>query len=349
MTTGSITGQEREQRRSALTEQLQRAYLGGLWQPRKRLAPLVSHKWEWKDIWACLREAGEIVDVDENSPMRTIQLVNPSLEELKATSRTIQVSVQLLKTGELAQAHRHTQPQPRFIVEADGAYTTVSGEQIFMHDRDFIVTPGWDWHDHTNPSPNQAIWLDIHDPHLAGHVGAMFNERFGENGVQPITKPEGYHLQRASMLRARTFSDARGATPMKYPWADTLSALKSMDASGEADPYEGVAIEYRSPVDGGPAMPTIGCHVQMLRPGEETKPLRRTETVIYHVVEGEGAIALGAEAAETITWEERDCFIVPPWEWRQFSNTSKNPAYLFSVTDAPAIRALGFYKEELGR
>ena len=114
MTTENITGQEREQRRSALAEQLQRAYLGGLWQSRKRLDPLVSHKWGWKDIWACLSEAGEIVDVDENSPMRTIQLVNPSLEEMKATSRTIQVSVQLLKTGELAQAHRHTQPPTPF-------------------------------------------------------------------------------------------------------------------------------------------------------------------------------------------------------------------------------------------
>jgi gentisate 1,2-dioxygenase len=342
----NITDEEKEARRELLNEKMGGLHLGGLWQTRKRLEALQSHIWAWKDIWACLGEAGEVVAVDERAPMRTIQLINPTLEEVKATSRTIQVSVQLLQNGEQANAHRHTQPQPRFIVEADGAYTTVEGEQIFMHTRDFIVTPGWGWHDHTNPSQNPAIWLDVHNPHLLGYLGAMFNERFGEKSVQPITHEEGYHLKRAGMYRAKAFTGGPSDVPMKYTWADTLNALGELESAGESDPYEGVILEYRSPVDGGPAMPTIGAHVQVLRPGEETKMHRHTDTTIYHVVEGSGATSLGAQDEKTIEWDERDCFILPPWEWHKHSNTSNKPAYLFSVTDAPAIDLLGFHQEE---
>ncbi|MCY4581702.1 MAG: cupin domain-containing protein [Chloroflexi bacterium] len=346
-----MTEQERSDRRDALTEELRKVYLGGLWQPRKRLESLSAFKWAWADIWGCLREAGEIVEVDEQSPMRTLQLINPALEELKATSRTLQVSVQLLKPGELAKAHRHTQPQPRFIVEAaEGAYTTVDGEQLYMHTGDFIITPGWSWHDHTNGSGHQAVWLDIHDPHLAGYVGAMFNERYGEDSVQPIEKQDGYHLQRASLYRSQGLVGQSGSIPMRYRWSDAVEVLEEMDRAGESDAHDGVLLEYRSPLDGGPATPTIGARVQKIRPGEETRLHRHTETVVYHVVEGEGELVMGAGGGGgVLKWEERDCFMVTPWEWHGFRNESSRAAYLFSVTDAPAVRALGFYREEIAR
>jgi len=56
---------------------------------------------------------------------RTVQLINPALTDLKATSRTLHVSIQLVKPGETAEAHRHTFNAMRFVVQSKGGmYTT---------------------------------------------------------------------------------------------------------------------------------------------------------------------------------------------------------------------------------
>ena len=94
-------------------------------------------------------------------------------------------------------------------------------------------------------------------------------------------------------------------------------------------------------------MPTIGCHAQMLRPGETTRAHRHTDTTVYHVVQGEGLTTVGLDDKEALRWGERDCFIGPPWQWHRHENASaKEPAILFSVTDRPAIEALGYHREE---
>lgn len=341
--------EELEERRRLLDEKMAALSLGGMWQPRERMPVLEPFIWHWKDIWSCLEEAGEIVAIDEKSPMRTMQLAHPLLAKQRATSRTLQVSVQLLKPGERALAHRHTPPQPRFIVDADGAQTTIEGEQMAMETGDLIVTPGWAWHNHANFSAQQAVWLDIHDPHLVNYLGANFNERFGEGGVQPVTKPEGYHRDRLRSLRPKTFDGFRGALPLKYPWRETLEALEAMNAAGESDPHDGVHVRYTNPLDGGPAMPTIGCQVQMLRPGETTRPHRHTDTTVCHVVSGSGMTTFGKGDEQELPWEERDCFIVPPWTWHRHENaSSREQAVIFSVTDRPAIEALGYHREEQG-
>ena len=337
-----------EERRKALDEQFERGSLSGMWQARQGTqGPLEPWVWHWQDIRAGLQEAGELYRVPEDVRMRTVQLTNPVLRAQKGTSRTLQVSVQLLKPSERAPAHRHTPPQPRFIVESGGAYTVVDGEQIFMNPGDLIVTPSLSWHDHANPSQENAIWLDIHDPHLVNYLGATLNERFGEGDAQPISKQEGYHRQRLGLFRTQQFAGRHGAFPLKYPWQETLAALEELAGAHEDTPYDGVMLEYRNPLDGGPAMPTIGCHAQMLRPGETTRSHRHTDTTIYHVVRGDGMTTVGQDDKEVLRWGERDCFIVPPWQWHRHENEStKEPAILFSVTDRPAIEALGYHREE---
>ena len=57
-----------------------------------------------------------------------MQLVNPAITNFKATSRTIQMSIQLVKPGERAECHRHSAAALRFVVEGDGTgYTNVEG------------------------------------------------------------------------------------------------------------------------------------------------------------------------------------------------------------------------------
>ena len=337
---------------AALHRRLAEYSLGGHWQLREKNPELVAHLWPWSVIYSCLMESGDVVKlggIDDAAKRRTVQLVNPSLTNKKATTRTLQMSIQLVKAGERAECHRHTAAALRFVVEADGtAYTNVEGEQMRMEPGDLVLTPNWTWHDHFNPGDNNVVWLDVLDIHLSNHLDAVFQENYGEGPAQPIVKSDGYCKQRLGAIRPRV-KNASNAVPYTYKWRDTLRALQEIAGAGGNEPHDGVLLEYVHPLTGGPTMPTIGCWVQWLRPGETTKPHRHTSSTIYHVVEGEGITTVGPKktAGKELGWRSRDCFFVPSWNWHQFQNTSKKePAIIFSVTDRPVLESLGLFREE---
>jgi len=122
-------------------------------------------------------ESGDAVKlgrIDEAAKRRTVQLVNPGLIAEKATTRTIQMSIQLVKPGERAECHRHSAAALRFVVEGDGtAYTNVESEQMFMEPGDLILTPNWTWHDHFNGGDGPIVWLDGLDIRLVGTFGDL--------------------------------------------------------------------------------------------------------------------------------------------------------------------------------
>jgi len=47
-----------------------------------------------------------------------------------------------------------------------------------------------------------------------------------------------------------------------------------------------------------------------------------------------------------LDWEDKDVFTVPTWTFREHVNASDRPAFLFSFTDAPVMKALDLYREE---
>ena len=341
-------------RLEALHRRMAEYSLGGHWQTRQRNPELIPFVWRWSAIYSCLMESGEVIQlghIDEAAKRRTVQLVNPAIKEKKATSRTLQMSIQLVKPGERAECHRHTAAALRFVVEGDGTgYTNVEGEQMLMEPGDLVLTPNWTWHDHFNPGEKPIVWLDVLDIHLSNHLDAMIQENYPEGPAQPIVKAEGYCRQRFGAVRAR-MSGGGSTLPYAYKWRDTLQALNEMADAGQKDPYDGVLLEYANPLTGGPTMPTIGCWVQRLGPGETTRPHRHTSSTIYHVVQGEGVTTVGAQKAggEELTWGLRDCFFVPSQKWHHHRNTSKrDPAIIFSVTDRPVLESLGLYREEQG-
>lgn len=338
---------------AALHRRLAEHSLGGHWQPREKNPELVAHVWPWSVIYSCLMESGDVVKlggIDDAAKRRTVQLVNPSLTNKKATTRTLQMSIQLVKAGERAECHRHTAAALRFVVEADGtAYTNVEGEQMLMEPGDLVLTPNWTWHDHFNPGDRNVVWLDVLDIHLSNHLDAVFQENYGEGPAQPIVKSDGYCKQRLGAIRPRVKNASNAALPYTYKWRDAFRALQDIAGAGGNDPHDGVLLEYVHPLTGGPTMPTIGCSVQWLRPGETTKPHRHTSSTIYHVVDGEGITTVGPKktAGKELGWRSRDCFFVPSWNWHQFQNTSKKePAIIFSVTDRPVLESLGLFREE---
>ena len=333
----------------ALHQRLAENALAGHWQSRDQAPKLEPWVWPWSAIHSCLMEAGEVVPIGgagDATARRTVQLINPALTGPKSTSRTFHVSVQLVKPGETAEAHRHTFNAMRFVVQSTGMYTTADGEQMIMEPGDLLVQPGWAWHDHTNITDEPAIWLDLLDHPLTRYFDSMFSEVFGEGGAQPITKPDGYCRQQFGSLRPHAAAVGPKAVAYSYKWTETLKSLE-LQAAGEGDPYDGALLEYVNPVTGGATLPTMGCSIQMLRPGEATKPHRHTGSTAYHAVRGQGVTTVGRGETQELKWGEQDCFFVPPWQWHQHRNLSKSePAIIFSVTDRPALEAFGFYREE---
>jgi gentisate 1,2-dioxygenase len=338
----------------ALHRRLAEYSLGGHWQQRERNPELVPHVWPWEIIYSCLMESGEVIKlggIDDAAKRRTVQLVNPSLTHRKATSRTLQMSIQLVKPGERAECHRHTAAALRFVVESDGTgYTNVEGEQMLMDPGDLVLTPNWTWHDHFNPGKNNLVWLDVLDAPLTTHLDAQFHENYAEGPAQPITKRDGYCKQQFGAIRPRTANGfANAAPPYIYKWRDTLQALQDTAASGPNDAHDGIYLEYVNPVTGGATMPTIGCWIQMLQPGETTKAHRHTSSTIYHVMQGEGSTFAGTRKGDgkELRWGSHACFFVPSWNWHHFENRSRRePAIIFSVTDRPVLETLGLFREE---
>ncbi len=106
----SATGQTSEERLEEFHKRLASSSLAGHWQARTQVPKLKPWVWRWKDIYSALEEAGELVPMGgagAATNRRTVQLINPALTGVKSTSRTLHVSIQLVKPGETAEAHRH--------------------------------------------------------------------------------------------------------------------------------------------------------------------------------------------------------------------------------------------------
>ena len=321
--------------------------LSGYW--RLGMEGLPSHPvtavepclWKWADVYESLVRAGEVINL-ENSERRVVRLVNPGLDQKHAfATHTIQISFQYVKPGENARAHRHTPAALRFVVQGNGAYTTVNGQQCVMEPGDLILTPKLTWHDHSNDSNEPMLWLDGLDFPLVQALHQVMQERYSERR-QPIEKSSEDVIDKLG-------SSLRHGMPLTdyfhYKWRDTEPALRALTNSPAArDRFDGYLLEYRNPLTGGPTMTTIQCAVQLLRANEKTDAHRHTSTAIYHVFRGNGATEIGEKKFE---WQQGDSFVVPLWHAHRHSNRSpSDDAILFSMSDAPALKALDLYREE---
>jgi len=332
----------------ALHQRLAENSLGGHWQSREKPAKLKPWVWPWAAIYSCLMESGEVVKlggIDDAAKRRTVQLVNPAITNLKATSRTIQMSIQLVKPGERAECHRHSAAALRFVVEGDGTgYTNVECEEMLMEPGDLVLTPNWTWHDHHNESEDPIIWLDGLDGPLIRSLNVLFFEEY-EKPEQPVTRETGESLSRLGFARApkKDETHLRGV-PFRYAWQDTYKALKTMSDS-ERDPYDGTLLRYINPATGGFTYPTMSCEIQLFKAREKTRIHRHTSTALYHVFKGRGRTAVGEGHLE---WKKGDSFVVPLWQPHSHENLSDEEALLFSINDRPVMEALQLYREEAG-
>jgi len=330
-----------------LNELLRPRWVSGLWNvdhaerpsdPKTRVKP---HLWKWHDIYDSLVQAKDKISVASGSvERRVIRLVNPGMAESEMTSHTILLSFQLIQPGEVAPAHRHTMSAFRFILQGHGAYTNVDGNKMVMQDGDLILTPGGCWHEHAHEGDENMVWIDGLDvPFVQALQQISFDPYKGRLPVKEAIDPALFHGM------TRPVGATTGETPqvLHYHWRDTYPALQKL-ARTTGNPYDGAALEYVNPANGGPTLPTMSCRVQMLRPSEKTKSHRHTSTSIYHAFRGSGTTLINGEPFH---WQKGDTFIVPLWSWHEHVNaSSSDDAILFSMHDEPILKAFGLYREE---
>jgi gentisate 1,2-dioxygenase len=344
---------ERSERIAALNERSKAANLRGAWhrEGRPQAEPVRPWVWHWNDVLPCLLEAGEIVPIDNVMRMRTIGMRNPTQPGTLTTTPTLTLTMQHLGPGEITESHRHTRTSLYFFVQGQNTTTIAEGEQQPMEPGDLLIQPSWTWHGTTNTGPDPSIWLTIQDTGLINTFDVEFRGSYSGGGVQPATKPEGYYRNRLGLYNTSAALETEGAFyPIKYPWKDTLAMLEALAEAEESDPCDGVVLDYKNPLTGGPATLTMGARIQMLRPGEETQPHRHTGHAIYHVVRGAGQARVGSDGdVQSLDLAERDCFSLPTWEWHRLRNTSNNePLILFSVNDHPLLEITKLSREERG-
>jgi gentisate 1,2-dioxygenase len=336
--------------RQAFYDRIGEHSLSPLWESLHALVtktpttPVHAVQWDYDNVVRpYLMESGALITAKE-AERRVLILENPGLRGRASITHSLYAGLQLILPGEVAPAHRHTQSALRFVIEGEGAYTTVEGEKTLMRPGDFVITPSWTWHDHGNDSDRPMVWMDGLDIPMVQFFDASFAET-GNDESQSVSRPLGDSMARygANLLPVDWRPNGRSSPIFNYPYARTREALATLARNGEPDACHGTKMRYVNPATGDHAMPTIGAFMQLMPAGFATAPYRSTDGAVYSVVEGEGETMIG----ETMfPWKPRDIFVVP--SWHPHTHRAAAEAVLFSFSDRPVQEKLGLWRERRG-
>jgi gentisate 1,2-dioxygenase len=306
-------------------------------EPRPAAKPWL---WRWKLVRPLCARAGDLVPIERGDDRRVLSLSNPGLGGLPFATPTLWGAFQFLGPRESAPAHRHSPGAIRFVIEGEGAWTTVDGDACDMTPGDLVLTPSWCWHDHKNASDRPMIWFDGLDMPTVIALDAVFFEPHPD-AAQPIS---GRNVsERAFAGRGTVPADRRHAKPhsplLVYRWRDVDAALAAqLDLRGEGE----ATLRYVNPLDGSSALPTLGCAMTRLGAGRRTRPARRAGSSVYVVFHGRGSSVI---EGQRFVWEPGDSFVVP--SWAAVEHEALEAADLFSIDDRPIFERLGLDREEL--
>ncbi|MEM7291800.1 MAG: gentisate 1,2-dioxygenase [Pseudomonadota bacterium] len=308
--------------------------------PEPRSECRTAH-WSYQHIRDWILEAGELITAKE-AERRVLILENPGLRGQSKITTSLYAGLQLVLPGEIAPAHRHTQSALRFVLEGEGAHTSVDGERTHMSFGDFVITPPWAWHDHGNESDAPMVWLDGLDIPMASFFDTSFAERYERDEFE-VTRPEGdSHARFGANMLPVDFRPEKMASPIfNYPYSRARETLDRLMRQQDFDPCHGVKMRYINPVDGKDAMPTITPCLQLLPTGFRSTPYRSTDATVFVATEGSGISRVGASE---INWQSRDVFVVP--SWCPVVHEVAEESVLFSFSDRTAQQKLGFWREQ---
>jgi gentisate 1,2-dioxygenase len=333
--------------REAFYRELEPHSMAALWTRLRKLIPSEptpvghAHRWAYEMARPYLMASAALISAEE-AERRVLLLENPGLPGTSRITNTLYAGLQLIMPGEVAPAHRHTQSALRFIVEGSGAFTAVDGEKTYMEPGDFVITPGWTWHDHGHEGRSPMVWVDGLDIPIVSFFNGGFREEY-PSAVAPLTRPAGDALARygTGLLPVGHRAASMNSPVFNYPYARTREALFALMRAGAPDPHTGHLMRYVNPVDGGWAMPTIATMMRLLPAGFSTSAYRSTDSVVFVCVEGSGHAEAGGQRLELAP---HDIVVVPGW--MNYTLHASSDLVLFSYSDRVAQEKLGLFREE---
>lgn len=307
--------------------------------PARRTKPVV---WNYADIRPNLLKAGELTPIHK-AERRVLVLANPGLglENMQATP-SIYIGMQLIQPGETAPNHRHSPSAVRFVVEGEGGFTAVEGERLPMEKGDLILTPSGLWHEHGHTGKGPVVWLDALDLPAVYALEASYCTEGRSQTVRNEPDSSQTRYRRSGLLPYASLGRPRSPYPLlRFPWREVRQSLESLATITPRDQM--VHLAYVNPETGQECLPILGFSAMMLRPGETARPVRRSASAVVHVIEGRGEAEIDGVA---LGWGDCDTLAVPTHAALSITNAStKAPAFLFMVDDAPMQRKLGYYEE----
>src|SRR5438067_3605786 len=313
--------------------------------------------WSYKEVLEpLLVKAAKLVTTVE-SERRSLILVNPGLAPRRATVSTMYTAYRLNSPNEVMPPHRHSPSAIRFGLTGKQNFTGVEGEDMVFGPGDLVLTPHDTWHNHGNVGDEPAVNLSVLDLPLVETLNAIYFEhdyremvdgQLVKKKVQSARVPSDYsqRIYGRGGLAPRFVAHDRGtgaASPMYvYRW-EPMRELLEQHKDWDGDPHEALLVEYVDPLRGGPVYKTMTFFMQMLRPGERTRPLKQTASLLVSPFEGSGHSIIDGKRLD---WARFDTLAVPGGTWCEHVNGSeREPAILFVASDEPALRALGFHKK----
>jgi gentisate 1,2-dioxygenase len=305
-------------------------------------SPMRPVHWRWTDLEKIVSELDQHLNLSADGARRTLKLTNPGLEF--GTTPTFWMSIQYIRPGEVATAHRHTPTAFRFVMQGHGCFTTVDGESYEMNEGDLVLTPSLTWHDHVHHGDAPMVWIDVLDISLVRSLHATFFELYEKEVQEPQPIPDtSFRMFGTGLLRAGQALPPSAVNPLlTYPRSESIRALDY--ARGlPADPVDDVIVEHINPANGSSALTTLSTKRQLLRPGFRGTTRRNLGSKVYWVVDGSGVTHVGDHRFE---WSKGDFFAIPPWTDHCHENPYSAEASLFRVDDSPVYEKLGLYREE---
>lgn len=333
----------------AMYASFEAAKIKGLWEIKHAILPSVPRPdalpwaWRWRALRSLALQAARLVPVDRGGDRRVLGLTNPGVTHDFGATATLWAGVQVLNPGEVAPAHRHSPNALRFVIEGQGAYTTVEHDRCDMAPGDLILTPGGTWHDHYNEGSAPVLWLDGLDLPLVRSLAATFFELYPDcsqdygGSVGGSVADHGFAGLRPATHRA----DHDGSPLFVYSWARTAEALQRLTRR-DPDPFDGYTLMFVDPTNGGPVLQTIEAAMTRLPAGFATRARREVASRVYCVVEGRGRTVLDGIAVD---WEPGDVLVAPSWTATEH-HAGAEPVTLFSYSDAPVLRAVGLWRRD---
>ena len=294
--------------------------------------------WAYETVRPLLEEAAATVPA-ELAERRVLVLENPGLRGSSGVTQSLYAGLQIVRPGEVAPPHRHSQAALRFCLESEGAYTMVDDRKIEMSPFDLVLTPSFSWHEHGNIGASDAVWLDGLDIPIV----RFFAVEFAEHGpsVTANAKPDPRSRVLARAHRPLDADSAplafhRGGGVVHYPYSEWRRSLSELLDGAEGNT---VAMEFSDPTTGGPVLRTIAAFARIVKSQATVAPRKSTESQVFVVVEGAGTLTIDDQAVELAP---RTVAVSPPWAQIKIETTEQT--VLFSFSDRAAQRALGLWR-----